>query len=161
MEVRQTQENDVPALLDIFAKARSFMAAEGNPNQWPKWYPGSADVHEDMAKKASYVVVDGQTVVGYFALYSFDENYALIDGHWLNDEPYLVVHRLASIKAGAGSYALRYAMSLAKNVRVDTHKDNKPMESLLQKLGFVYCGMVPLLQRPSNVREGYMWSAKS
>jgi RimJ/RimL family protein N-acetyltransferase len=158
MEIRKTEENDLPALLDIFAKARSFMKKQGNPTQWPEWYPGASDVHEDMAHDASYVVTDQGWVVGYFALYSFDENYACIAGHWLNDEPYLVVHRLASIRKGAGSLALQYAMSRCPNVRVDTHKDNKPMKALLRKLGFVYCGLVPLLQRPSNVREGYMWS---
>ena len=32
--IRLATENDIAALKGLFAKARKFMAATGNPNQW-------------------------------------------------------------------------------------------------------------------------------
>ncbi len=35
MNIRPAQPGDLPALLEIFADARAFMAQTGNPTQWP------------------------------------------------------------------------------------------------------------------------------
>lgn len=40
MNIRPAQPGDLPALLEIFAHARAFMAQTGNPTQWPATYPG-------------------------------------------------------------------------------------------------------------------------
>ena len=41
MNIRPAQPGDLPALLEIFAHARAFMAQTGNPTQWPATYPGA------------------------------------------------------------------------------------------------------------------------
>ena len=41
MNIRPAQPGDLPALLEIFAHARAFMAQTGNPTQWPAAYPGA------------------------------------------------------------------------------------------------------------------------
>ena len=71
-----------------------------------------------------------------------DEEYGQINGKWLNDEPYAVVHRVAStgIIKGAASYCLDWAYSQIPNLRMDTYRDNIPMQKLLEKCGFQYCG---------------------
>lgn len=34
------------------------------------------------------------------------------------------------------------ACAVAGNVRIDTHRDNQPMQALLKKCGFAYCGRI-------------------
>ena len=71
-----------------------------------------------------------------------DEDYKEINGKWLNEEPYGVVHRVAStgIVRGAASFCLDWAYAQTLNLRMDTYSDNIPMQKLLEKCGFQYCG---------------------
>jgi hypothetical protein len=34
MQIRKPTEQDLDALMDLYAHARDFMAANGNPHQW-------------------------------------------------------------------------------------------------------------------------------
>ena len=43
MVIRHAEMADLPAMMDMFARARAFMASSGNPNQWVDGYP-SAEV---------------------------------------------------------------------------------------------------------------------
>ena len=57
---------------------------------------------------------------------------------------YRVVHRLAgdgSVK-GIGSACLEWAFGQCGHLRIDTHGDNRVMQNLLKKSGFVYCGII-------------------
>ena len=53
-----------------------------------------------------------------------------------------VVHRVAStgIVRGAASFCLDWAYAQTQNLRMDTYSDNIPMQKLLEKCGFQYCG---------------------
>ena len=69
-------------------------------------------------------------------------------GRWLDDEhPYGTIHRIASREGthGVMSYVLQWAFGQIDNIRVDTHRDNLPMQHLLLKHGFSYCGIIYLL----------------
>ena len=48
-------------------------------------------------------------------------------GNWLNEEPYLTIHRLAGDGQVHGLFpcALNYCKKISLNIRVDTHADNK------------------------------------
>lgn len=76
-----------------------------------------------------------------------DVTYKYIEGKWLNNFPYGTIHRIASkqkvkgILRAAVSYGSRYT----NNIRIDTHKDNKVMQHLLEKLQFRKCGIIYLL----------------
>ena len=51
MEIRKTTERDVPRLMEIYARARRFMAETGNPNQWgPTNWPPENLIHQDIAE---------------------------------------------------------------------------------------------------------------
>ena len=81
-----------------------------------------------------------------------DPDYLSISGGaWLNDEPYVVVHRIAvpsSCKGnGYASKLLAFAGEKAeengwRNLRIDTHEKNRSMRRLLEKNGFSMCGDV-------------------
>lgn len=149
MEIRKSTENDFADIMDIYAYARSFMADHGNPNQWgPTNWPPEELIHSDIAAGNSYVCThDGRVVGTFYFIFGkdIDPTYAVIeDGHWLDDGPYGVVHRLAgngSIK-GIGETCVQWAYEQCGHIRVDTHGDNVVVQSLLKKLGFTHCGTI-------------------
>jgi RimJ/RimL family protein N-acetyltransferase len=57
-----------------------------------------------------------------------------------------VIHRVASGPKAHGVMrrVLDYAFALTDTIRIDTHADNKTMQSLLRKYGFTYCGIIHL-----------------
>ena len=59
-------------------------------------------------------------------------------GNWLNEEPYLTIHRLAGDGQVHGLFpcALNYCKKISLNIRVDTHADNKTMQRLIEKEWF-------------------------
>ena len=143
--IRKTSNSDLPAVMDIYAEARGFMRKSGNINQWINGYPLQSTVENDIRAGVSYVCMGGDEILAVF-YYNIerDPTYAKIDGAWLNDEPYGVVHRIARARnaGGVGAFCLDWCFEQIPNIRIDTHKDNAPMLRLLEKLGFVYCGII-------------------
>ena len=37
---------------------------------------------------------------------------------------------------------IKYCSALTSSIRIDTHADNRPMQTSLSRLGFVYCGII-------------------
>ena len=56
MNIRPAQPGDLPALLEIFAHARAFMAQTGNLTQWPATYPGAELMQQQIARGVCYVL---------------------------------------------------------------------------------------------------------
>ena len=88
-------------------------------------------------------------IVGTFALLPSPEvNYNVIyNGQWLNDEPYYVIHRIASTPDSHGvlDALLDYCESQVNDIRIDTHEANIIMRKGLEKHGYQYCGIILLL----------------
>ena len=113
----------------------------------------------DIERGALKLCLDDGEPAAVFALCGIEPTYARIDGGaWKNDAPYLTVHRLACVKRGrgAGTACLNYAKGLSDSVRADTHRDNLPMQALLQKNGFSYCGIIYL--EDGAERLAYQWT---
>lgn len=144
LAVRRARRDDLPALEEIYRRARAFMAASGNPAQWGDSYPPAAQTEEDVRCGVLYVVCRGTHVCGAFALVpGEDPAYAVIDGAWRLDAPYLTIHRLASDgSGGVFAAALRFSRARCAHLRADTHGDNAVMQKLLERAGFVRCGIV-------------------
>ena len=144
MCIRKACERDIPQILSLYAAAREFMHQSGNPTQWPGNYPALEDVIDDMARNALFVYAQGSDVLAvFFFACGRDRTYDHIDGAWLNDEPYAVVHRVASRRgSGAGRRCLAWACDQVSNLRIDTHENNAPMRHVLLGLGFVECGTI-------------------
>ena len=149
LSIRTASARDFERIMEVYAAARSFMAAHGNPNQWgPTCWPPAELVRRDIAQGQSHVCECGGRIVGVF-FYDFGEEveptYARIeDGAWLDRSPYGVVHRIASDGSvkGVGTACLNWAFARSGHVRIDTHGDNAVMQRLLGKLGFSHCGTV-------------------
>lgn len=144
MRIRKTRVADIEKVMEIYDSARQFMRDNGNALQWINNYPDRETVFGDIEKGQSYVCLDQDEVVAVMAfIIGDDPTYHVIEnGSWLNDEEYGVIHRLASIRKGAGSYCLSWCSRKAGNLRADTHEVNIPMQNLLVKQGFKYCGVI-------------------
>lgn len=144
--IRRSTPADIPSMQEIFAYARRFMAESGNPGQWVNGYPDSERLLEDIRNGSSYVCLTNDTIVGTFVLQEGDDpTYETIyDGRWLNDAPYLAIHRIAGNGRTKGILhaALQFAMQRCRNIRIDTHRDNRVMQNALRKEGFRYCGII-------------------
>lgn len=131
---------------EIFAIARSFMAATGNPSQWADTYPSHEQLMDDINSGDSYVCLQEDRVVGTFVLRGGDDpTYSVIyDGAWRNSNPYATIHRIASSGEVKGIFrtAMEYAMQHYDTIRIDTHRDNKVMQHAITKSGFLYCGII-------------------
>ena len=77
--------------------------------------------------------------------------YDAIEGAWLTDGEYVVLHRMAVADGekgrGVATEFMRRVEAMAHgrgtgSMRVDTKFDNRYMLRMLGRLGFVYCGKV-------------------
>jgi len=150
MTIRKSTAQDLEGMMAIYAHARAFMAAHGNPNQWgPTQWPPRALIKQDIHQGHSYVCcADGGRVVGTFFFIQgrdIEPTYrAITDGAWMDDGPYGVVHRIATDGStrGIGAFCLNWAFEQCGHLRIDTHGDNAVMQRLLGKLGFIHCGTI-------------------
>lgn len=144
--IRKATLADIPRMQEIFAIARRFMAATGNPHQWADDYPSDELLVRDIASGDSYVCEQDGHVVATFVLRGGDDpTYAVIyDGTWLDEGPYATIHRIASSGKVKGIFALvvQYAEQHYPALRIDTHHDNHVMQHAINKVGFQYCGII-------------------
>lgn len=97
MNIRKAEERDIPRITEIYAGARAFMAAHGNPTQWNDGYPDEACIRADMKADTLHVIERDGKIAGVFALIiGEDPCYAVIDGAWHAARPYGTIHRIAS-----------------------------------------------------------------
>lgn len=148
MYIRKTVEADLPQIAKIYENAKAFMRETGNPNQWNTDKPNAETAREDMQNGVGYVAEENGEIVAVFMFSQApDPTYATIyDGKWLSDAPYGVIHRIAVARQGQGiiGYCIDECFTRCQNLRIDTHRDNLPMQRALLKRGFQYCGIIHL-----------------
>jgi hypothetical protein len=148
--VRKTIASDLPVVLELIESGRKIMRESGNPHQWGKNHPTIAQLQKDIEDGHSFLLMDGDKAIATFAFIPRpDVTYAKIyDGAWIDTaKPYYVIHRVASLPEyhGVMKDILDYCFGVTDNIRIDTHRDNKPMQHCLVKYGFRYCGIIHLL----------------
>ena len=148
MEIRKAEFGDLDRMMEIYADARAYMRDHGNATQWAGGYPSEGRIREDIMAGESYVCVEDGEILGVFCFFIHkDPTYDVIyEGSWLNDKPYGVIHRIAVAKhrRGVASFCYEFALSKCPNLRIDTHRDNIPMQNSLKKNGFTRCGIIHL-----------------
>ena len=157
MEIRRTKKEDIDAIMPIFDEARTTIATLGI-DQWQNGYPSREVIEKDFSKAQSYCVIKEGEIVGTFALIDDGEpTYdKIFDGSWLTGDEkdhYFAIHRVAiSVKSrgsGISSQIIEFCAEKArengkKSLRIDTHRGNVVMRRMLEKNGFVYCGVIYL-----------------
>lgn len=161
MNIRPTEEKDIPRIMEIYDYAKEYMRQNGNATQWLNGYPTLDIVKADIAHHESYVIDDEEGVVhGVFVLaFGDDPTYVEIyDGKWLNNKPYACIHRIAGDGTGG---IFRLAMDFCKkrcnNLRIDTHHNNKIMQYLIETSDFKRCGIIHIAD--GTPRIAYQWEA--
>ncbi len=163
MIIRKAEKADIPACDAIYASAKAYMRENGNPTQWNGEYPNGDDTAADIERGIGYVCEDGGEVVAVFAFdIANDPTYDKIyNGAWKSDEPYAYIHRIAVKHHGRGiaGFCFSECFKLHPNLRIDTHRDNLPMQSALLRAGFEYCGIIyvddPAKDREENARVAF------
>lgn len=153
---RLASKKDIPDILKLIGQGRKRLASSG-VDQWQGPYPNEEAILNDIAQKQGHVYILNDTIVAYAAIvFEDDPYYKNIDGKWLSDNPYVVIHRIAvhddythrgvarSIFQSAEKIALRRNISA---FRIDTHLQNHYMRNLIRNYGFTLCGIV-------QVRDG-------
>ena len=148
MLIRKTVETDLAQIDKIYENAKRFMRETGNPNQWNTQRPNMLSAREDMENGVGYVAEENGEILAVFMFTQApDPTYTKIyGGAWLSDTPYGVIHRIAVAKQGQGiiGHCIDECFKRCQNLRIDTHRDNLPMQRALFKRGFVYCGIIYL-----------------
>lgn len=145
--IRRANKEDIKCIMPIYEAAKKKMRTDGNLHQWSDKYPDEETLLSDIARGELYIAHDGNEIYGVFMLsFSGEDTYKEIQGAWLNDEPYAVIHRIASLGNGKNLLkdAIDFTFEKTNNIRIDTHEDNNIMRTLLKKLGFFYTGIIHL-----------------
>ena len=74
-------------ILEVYARAREFMAKNGNPTQWGDGYPSQELLEEDIDTNRLFVyMLNGRMQAVFAFILGEDPTYkAIEDGQWLND----------------------------------------------------------------------------
>lgn len=162
LTVRKAETTEFDVIMGIYRIAQDFMIRTGNPNQWKRTNPAPEQIREDIENGICHVICDDDEIHGVFALCEgIDPTYLYIEGgEWLNDGTYVTIHRIAGDQKAHGIFtsAMEYCKNFADNIRIDTHEDNKVMQNVLAKHGFLRCGIIYL--KNGDPRIAYQWSGK-
>lgn len=155
MLIRHALPNDLPRILSIYEKARTFMASYGNASQWANGYPQEELLRNDLQYRRLYVCTENDRLAAVFMFFIGTEpTYEIIEnGSWLNDRSYGTIHRLAcsGLVPHAADFVIGWCLERCSqsgaDLRGDTHEKNLPMQKAFERNGFIRCGTI-------HVRDG-------
>lgn len=145
--IRLAEMKDIECILMIFENARKYMREQNNPNQWNNGYPSNDLLVKDIEQKQLYVYEEKNEIHGVFMfLIGIDPTYAYIEGSWMSNATYGVIHRVASSGKvrGVMDIIVNYCYERIPHLRIDTHEDNIPMQKAVARNGFKKCGIIYL-----------------
>lgn len=155
MTIRKAQKSDIAAVLALWEAAKTFMKAQGLP-QWQQGYPALPEAEADIAADRLWLIEEDGVPLAVFVFDTApDPSYeTLAEGGWRIPGAYGALHRIAVAAEargkGVGGMAAAHCRSLCAQrglpaLRVDTHPDNRPMRTMLEKAGFAHCGLLYLV----------------
>ena len=164
MKLRRAEKHEAETCYQCIEDARAYHKSLGF-EQWHPDYPTLQTIEEDIENGTGYVFVnDEDQLLGYCCIIIGDEPaYRVIEGKWKTERPYAVVHRMAFSRNARGSGLSKEALHLIKEhcarehtdaIRVDTQAENKVMQHILDREGFVCCGTI---QFDGGPKLAYEW----
>ncbi|SHM39361.1 GNAT family N-acetyltransferase [Flavobacterium xinjiangense] len=159
---RKAELSEIAPIWEILQEAIIRRKEDGS-KQWQDGYPNPEVVQKDIEKGEGFVLLDGETIIGYSAVLINDEPaYDEIEGNWLTTEDFVVIHRVAISEKYLGKgfakmiikYVEDYALSNnIFSVKADTNFDNIAMMKIFGNLGYTYCGEVYFRGSPRKAYE--------
>ncbi|MFV8269898.1 GNAT family N-acetyltransferase [Flavobacterium sp. GT2N3] len=148
---RKAELSEIVPIWQILQQAVLRRKEEGS-NQWQDGYPNPEVVQKDIEKGEGFVLLSGETIIGYSAvLINNEPAYEKIEGNWLTNDDFVVLHRVAisekHLGKGFAKMILRYIEQFARSnniysIKADTNFDNIAMLKIFENLGYTYCGEV-------------------
>lgn len=154
MILRETRKEEINEVMKIINEGKVLLK-NNSVNQWQNGYPNEDVILRDILNDESYVLEHNNEIIGTTALsFRGEKTYDKIyEGKWLSNGEYAVVHRIAACKIdgikSVGTEILKEVEKICllrniKNIKIDTHEDNKIMQRLLSKNNYKYCGVIYL-----------------
>ncbi|AOC95779.1 MULTISPECIES: GNAT family N-acetyltransferase [Flavobacterium] len=151
LSLRKANLSEIPQIWEILQDAIEQRRLDGS-TQWQDGYPNELSIKSDIENGYGYVFTEDESILAYAAII-FDKEpaYENIEGKWLTDGDYTVVHRVAVSKLAKGKgiatklFQSIEGLSVENNIysiKVDTNFDNTPMLKILDRLKYTYCGEV-------------------
>ncbi len=151
IQLRKANIGDSEIIWTILQQAIEQRRLEGSA-QWQDGYPNPTSIQTDIDNGYGFVLVQNNTVIAYAAVIKNNEPaYDAIDGKWLTNNDFFVVHRVAVSNTVKGKGVATKLFQLLEpfataqqvySIKVDTNFDNIPMLKILDRLGYTYCGEV-------------------
>ncbi|MDQ0594267.1 GNAT superfamily N-acetyltransferase [Chryseobacterium ginsenosidimutans] len=151
IKLRKAEIKDRDIIWNIIQQAIERRRQDGS-TQWQDGYPNLGTVESDITKGFGYVLTVDDEIAVYTALILNDEPaYSTIEGAWLSDGEFVVVHRVAVDEKFAGQGLAKKLFDHIEDftreqgiqsVKVDTNYDNIAMLKILENKGYSYCGEV-------------------
>lgn len=163
MLIRLANSADITAIMNIVHGAQEALRELGI-DQWQDGYPTADVILKDIIEGVGYVAcIPNGDIVGYEAVVlTGEEVYRQLPNEaWNTPNEYVVVHRLCVLKEhtrmGIAKQLLSFAAQSAiergvRAFRIDTHRGNIRMMTLLPQLGFKHVGVV---RYDSGEREAF------
>lgn len=150
---RKAEKEDKDAIWKIIQQSIERRRLDGS-SQWQNGYPNLSTVESDIEKNFGYVLTIDDTIAVYVALIFNDEPaYSTIEGAWLTNGEFVVIHRVAVSEQFAGQGLVKKLFDCIEDfvksehvssIKVDTNYDNTAMLKILKSKGYTYCGEVYL-----------------
>lgn len=153
--IKNASLNDLDTIMSMIEEGRKHIQSY-NISQWINGYPSRETIKEDIDNNRGYLLIDNNEIIGYFVIIEYDPCYDKIDGKWLDDSPYIAVHRAVTkyFNRGLGSKMFNEIKNKYNHIRVDTHEGNISMNKCLLKNDFKFCGVIHLSDNsPRNAYE--------
>ena len=144
-------EKDLEHIQTLFQQGKAFLKSQGI-DQWQNDYPSKDDAAKDVATHKGWCLIKDSKIVGYACLDADGEpSYDTLKGKWLDNLPYLVVHRMViddtykhqglarTFFAEIDKYAISNNIF---SIRIDTDDANMIMKQLIKASGYTYCGTI-------------------
>ena len=160
--LRKAEISDKEVIWEMLQQAIQRRKNDGS-NQWQDGYPNSETAVIDIKNGVGFVLEINGEVAGYAAIiFDIEPAYEIIEGTWLSDGKYVVIHRVAISEKFLGQgIATKLFIKIENYVRaqnifsikVDTNFDNIQMLKILQRLHYTYCGEVYFRGSPRKAFE--------
>lgn len=159
---RKAALSEITPIWEILQQAIIRRKEDGS-KQWQDGYPNPQVVQNDIEKGQGFVLLEEKTIIGYSAVLINDEPaYAKIEGKWLTNDDFIVIHRVAISEKYLGKGLAKMIIGQIENfaldnniysIKADTNFDNIPMMKIFENLGYTLCGEVYFRGSPRKAYE--------
>ncbi len=135
-------------VMRVFSQARLAQRRAGF-RQWEDGYPSIDVLKSDIDRAIGFILDDNGKTAGYIAIAAYDDEYNRHPELWDVGKDYAVFHRIALSDDYRGKKLSGILFDLAEShalrtgaafVRIDTGLENKPMQHILSKRGYINLG---------------------